>query len=74
MRVVDEVHLEMPYAGARKIRVEPRERAEGAVDVSRRCVAGLMEEMSVRPVYPTPNLSKPAKRALEHPYLLKNCV
>ena len=72
MRVVDEVHLEMPYAGARKIRVELRERTGGEVDVTRHCASGLMEEMSVRPVYPKPNLSKPAKKALKHPYLLKN--
>ena len=72
MRVVDEARLEMPYAGCRKIREELRRRTEGGVDVSRRCVAGLMEEMNVRPVYPKPNLSKPAKRALRHPYLLKN--
>lgn len=31
-----------------------------------------MEEMNVRPVYPKSNLSKPAKKALKHPYLLKN--
>ena len=72
MRVVDEAHLEMPYAGCRKIREELRRRTEGAIDASRRCVAGLMEEMNVRPVYPKPSLSKPAKRALRHPYLLKN--
>ena len=72
MRVVDEVHLEMPYAGCRKIREELRRRTEGGIDVSRRCVAGLMEEMNVRPIYPKPSLSKPAKRALRHPYLLKN--
>ena len=72
MRVVDEVHLEMPYAGARKIRVELRERTGGEIDVTRSCVMGLMEEMNVRPVYPRPNLSKPAKRAAKHPCLLKS--
>ena len=72
MRVIDEVHLEMPYAGARKIRVELRRRTGGEIDVSRRCAAGLMEEMNVRPVYPKSNLSKPANKALKHPYLLKN--
>ncbi len=72
MRVIDEAHLEMPYAGARKIREELRRRTGGELDVSRRCVTGLMEEMGVRPVYPKPNLSRPAKRAPRHPYLLKN--
>lgn len=63
MRVIDEVHLEMPYAGACKIRAELRRRTGGEVDLSRRCVAGLMEEMNVRPVCPKPDPSKPAKRA-----------
>lgn len=72
MRVIDEARLEMPCAGAREIRAELRRRTGGEVDLSRRCVAGLMEEMNVRPVYPKPNLSKPAKKALRHPYLLKN--
>ena len=72
MRVIDEAHLEMPYAGARKLRVELRERTGGELDVTRHAVSRLMEEMNVRPVYPKPNLSKPAKRALRHPYLLKN--
>lgn len=61
MRVIDEARQEMPYAGARRIRAELRRR-----------VAGLMEEMSVRPARPKPNLSKPAKKALRRPYLLKN--
>ena len=72
MRVVEDVHLEMPYAGARKIRVELRERTGGEVDVTRHCVSGLTEEMNVRPLYPKPSLSKPAKKALRHPCLLKN--
>ena len=72
MRVVDEARLEMPYAGCRKLRVELRERTGGELDVTRHAVSRLMEEMNVRPVYPKPSLSKPAKRALRHPYLLKN--
>lgn len=52
MRVIDEVHLEMPYAGACKIRAELRRR-----------VVGLMKKMSVRPERTKSNLSKPAKRA-----------
>ena len=34
MRVVDEARLEMPYAGARKLRVELRERTGGASSTS----------------------------------------
>ena len=72
MRIVDEVHLEMPCAGARKIAHEVAERGDGELTVSRRCAAGLMEEMNVRAVHPKPNLSKPAKRAAKHPYLPKS--
>ena len=72
MRVVDEARLEMPYAGCRKLRVELRERTGGELDVTRHAVSRLMEEMNVRPIYPKPSLSKPAKKALRHPYLLKN--
>lgn len=72
MRLIDEIHLEMPYAGARKIASEVARRTGGAIAPSRRATAGMMEEMNVRPVYPKPNLSRPSKRAAKHPYLLKN--
>lgn len=72
MRIVDEAHLEMPYAGARKISSELRRRSEGRIDIGRCATASIMEEMNVRPLYPKPNLSRPAKGSLKHPYLLKN--
>lgn len=72
MRIIDEVHLAMPYAGARKIAHEIAVRTDGEIRPSRRRASGLMEEMNIRPVYPKPNMSKPAKRAVKHPYLLKN--
>ena len=40
--------------------------------MTRHCVFGLMGEMNARPVYPRPNPSKPVKKALKHPCLLKN--
>lgn len=72
MRVIDEIHLEMPYLGARKIARELRRRTGGRIDVGRKATANLMAEMNVRPVYPKPSLSKPAKGSKRHPYLLKN--
>ena len=42
MRVVNEAHLEMPYADAHKIRAELRRRTGGEIDVSRLYAAGLM--------------------------------
>lgn len=72
MRVVDEAHLEMPYADARKIRAELRRRTGGEIDVSRRYAAGLMGEIGMWQANPKPSLSKPARKALRHPYLLKS--
>ena len=69
MRAIDDIHLEMPYAGARKI---SRELKKMGFDLGRCATKTLMDEMNVHPLYPKPNLSKPAKGALKHPYLLKN--
>lgn len=69
MREIDRIHAEMPYAGARKI---SRLLRKAGHPYGRKAVSTMMREMNVRPVYPKPNLSKPAKAALKHPYLLRN--
>lgn len=74
MHIVDDVHLEMPYAGARKIAQEAARRTGDTIAPSRRCTTNLMAEMNIHPVYPKPNLSRPAKKAQKHPHLLKNKV
>lgn len=51
MRVIDEVHLEMPYAGARKLRVELRERTGGEINVTRRCLSGLIKRHATRALH-----------------------
>lgn len=71
MRIIGGVHVEMPYAGAREIAHEVARRSGGEFKPSRHCVSGLMAEMNVRPVYPKPNLSRPAKRSVKRPYLLR---
>ena len=68
MRAIDGIHLEMPFAGARKI---SKELKKMGFPYGRRATKALMDEMNVHPVYPKPNLSRPGKGAKRHPYLLK---
>lgn len=70
MREVDEIHLEFPCYGARKIAKELARR--GLPGWKRHAVEGLMREMGIVPVYPKPSLSSPSKRSKRFPYLLKN--
>lgn len=70
MRAVDEIHMEHPCYGARKISRELARR--GLPGWKRHAVEGLMREMGIRPVCPKPNLSKPSKGSKRFPYLLKN--
>lgn len=69
MRRIDELHLEMPYAGARMLsRILKRE----GKPAGRRHVSTLMRRMSIHALYRKPNTSKrhPAHRI--YPYLLRN--
>ena len=58
MRAIDDIHLEMPFAGARKI---SKELKRTGFPYGRHATKALMDEMNVRPVYPKPNLSRPRK-------------
>ena len=69
MREIDEIHMLMPYAGARKI---SRELKKLGYNYGRHATKTLMDEMNIHPIYPKPNLSKPKKGSKKHPYLLKN--
>ena len=68
MRAIDDIHLEMPFAGARKISGELKKMG---FPYGRRAAKALMDEMSVRPVHPKPDLPRPGKGARKHPCLLK---
>ena len=68
MRRIDELHLEMPYAGARMLsRLLKRE----GKPIGRKHVATLMRRMNIHALYRKPNTSKrhPAHKA--YPYLLR---
>lgn len=56
MRVIDELHLEYPFAGARMLRDMLRARG---FEVGRKHVATLMRRMGIEALYRRPNTSKP---------------
>jgi len=69
MRRMDELHLELPFAGSRMLR--DLLNAEG-VTIGRQHVATLMKRMGIEAIYRKPNTSKPAPGHRIYPYLLRN--
>jgi putative transposase len=68
MAAIDEIHTELPFYGARKIKGELRER--GFV-VGRGHVSALMRRMGTTAIAPQRRLSKPASGHKIYPYLLR---
>lgn len=68
MRRIDELHLELPFAGARMLR--DLLAAEGS-RMGRRHVTTLMQKMGIEAVYRRPNTTKPAPGHRIYPYLLR---
>jgi len=68
MRRIDELHLELPFAGARMLR--DLLRAEG-VAVGRKHMTTLMRRMGITALYRKPNTSKRAPGHTIWPYLLR---
>lgn len=71
MRRIDELHLEAPFFGARKIAAQLRREGE---QVGRRHVRTLMRKMGIQVLYRKPRTSIPARGATIYPYLLENVV
>ena len=68
MRRMDELHLELPFAGSRMLRdLLNRE----GVEIGRRHVATLMRRMGIEALYRKPNTSKRTPGHKIHPYLLR---
>ena len=68
MRRMDELHLELPFAGSRMLRdLLNRE----GIEIGRRHVAALMKRMGMEAIYRKPNTSKPAPGHKIYPYLLR---
>jgi putative transposase len=68
MRRIDELHLEAPFFGARKIAAQLRREGE---EVGRRHVRTLMRRMGIQALYRRPRTSIPARGAQIYPYLLE---
>ena len=69
MRRMDELHLELSFAGSRMLR--DLLNAEGLV-IGRQHVARLMKRMGMEAIYRQPHPSKPAPGHKIYPYLLRN--
>lgn len=68
MRLIDEIHMDMPFYGSRRICYELRRRGK---DVGRGHVAALMRKMGIVALYPKPRTTKPHPGHKIYPYLLK---
>jgi putative transposase len=68
MRRIDELHLELPFAGSRMLR--DLLNGEG-FEVGRRHVANLMRKMGIQALYRKPNTSKKHPKHPVFPYLLR---
>ena len=68
MRAIDELHLELPFAGSRMLRDLLNQ--EGIV-VGRKHVATLMRRMGIEALYRKPNTSKRHPEHQVYPYLLR---
>jgi len=68
MRRIDELHLECPFYGSRRIARELR--AKGVV-ANRKRVQRLMRIMDIEGIAPKPNTSRPASDHPVYPYLLR---
>jgi putative transposase len=68
MRHIDELHLEFPFYGSRRIARELRSRGLVA---NRKRVQRLMRVMGIEAIAPKPNTSRPAPEHEVYPYLLR---
>jgi putative transposase len=68
MRRIDELHLEAPFYGARKLAEQLRREGH---KVGRRHVRTLMRRMGIEALYRKPRTSIPARGAAIYPYLLE---
>ena len=71
MRRIDELHLEAPFYGSRKLAEQLKREGH---DVGRRHVRTLMQRMGIEALYRKPRTSIPARGAQVYPYLLNGLV
>ncbi len=68
MRCIDELHLEFPFYGSRRVTRELR--SQGLV-VNRKRIQRLMRLMGIEAIAPKPNTSRPEPEHAVYPYLLR---
>jgi putative transposase len=71
MRLIDEIHLQWPFYGSRRIRDELQARDH---NVNRKRVQRLMRHMGLQALYPRRRTSQPGKGHKIYPYLLRDLV
>ena len=71
MRLIDEIHLQLPFYGSRRIRDELEGRGH---TVNRKRVQRLMRLMGLRALYPRQRTSQPGTGHKIYPYLLRDLV
>jgi putative transposase len=71
MRRIDELHLELPFYGSRRMTFELNVRARRGTPVNRKRVQRLMRTMGIEALVPRPGTSKAAPGHTIHPYLLR---
>ena len=69
MRLIDEIHLQWPFYGSRRVRDELEDRGH---IVNRKRVQRLMRQMGLRALYPRQRTSQPGKGHKIYPYLLRD--
>jgi putative transposase len=69
MRLIDEIHLRLPFYGSRRIRDELEEHGH---TVNRKRIRRLMHQMGLRALYPRQRTSQPGKGHKIYPYLLRD--
>ena len=71
MRRMDELHLELPFAGSRMLRDLLN---QDGLNIGRCHVATLMKRMGIQALYRRPSTSKPAPGHKIYPYLLRGMI
>ena len=69
MRLIDEIHLQWPFYGSRRMRDALEERGH---TVNRKRIQRLMRQMDLRALYPRRRTSQPGQGHKIYPYLLRN--
>jgi putative transposase len=68
MRMIDEIHLDLPFYGSRSIATVLRTAGH---PVNRKRIQRLMRKMGIESIAPKPNTSRPAPEHTVFPYLLR---